>query len=308
MNADRASPSPDRTRRGTPLPARLALFALPSLLTGTVASPLQLPASALMGYDLSEGAGIEVELPRVLEEISGLATTPDGRLFGHDDERAIVYELDPEDGTIRKAFSVGIGGLPGDFEGIAVASERFFLVRSDGHLLEFREGEAGAMSPYRLHLTGLGALCEIEGLAFDPTEHTLLIPCKEPRSSRLQGHVVVFSLPLDSMRPEVVPRVFLPLSELAALGMEPAFHPSAIEVHPETGTLLLVSAQDESMLELTPQGRFLVGRKLIKEEHPQAEGLAVLPDGSLVLADEGRGRRGRLSRYVPIMGKGPGTP
>ena len=46
-------------------------------------------------------------LPRRLREISGLAVTSDGRLFGHDDERAVIYEIDVEGGQIVKSFAIG---------------------------------------------------------------------------------------------------------------------------------------------------------------------------------------------------------
>ena len=102
--------------------------------------------------------GLKLRLPRSWREISGLATTPDGRVFAHNDERAAVFEIDPESGAIEKAFYVGFSGIPGDFEGIAVAGERFFLLSSSGQLVEFREGEAGSTVRYRIHLSASGTL------------------------------------------------------------------------------------------------------------------------------------------------------
>ncbi|HSH75825.1 MAG TPA: hypothetical protein VLA09_09090, partial [Longimicrobiales bacterium] len=72
------------------------------------------------------------DLPGRLDEISGLAVTTDGRLFGHDDERAVVHEIDPGAGAVEKRFSLGDPPLRGDFEGIAVVGERFFMVTSGG--------------------------------------------------------------------------------------------------------------------------------------------------------------------------------
>jgi uncharacterized protein YacL len=36
---------------------------------------------------------------------------------------------------------------------------------------------------------------------------------------------------------------------------------------------------------------------LHRKTHPQTEGITFLPDGTLVLADEGQGKKGRLTRY-----------
>jgi len=282
----------------TALRPGLAVSGLLLLLTGAWILPAQLPKPLLELYDLSSNAGDQQKLPRALAEISGLATTPDGRLFAHNDERAIVYEIDPESGDLVKAFSVGLLGARGDFEGIAVAGERFFLVTSAGQIIEFREGEAGSSVGYRIHSLGLGDRCEMEGLAFDEVEDALLLPCKTPRAEELEDHLVVFSVPLNTMRPDPMPRIFLPLEELDARGLGKEFHPSAIEVHPQTRALILVAAKEEALVELSPYGEILATKKLKRKEHPQSEGVAFLLDGSLVLADEGQGKRGTITRYL----------
>ena len=60
----------------------------------------------LARYDLASGPAWTVPLPAALAEVSGLAFTPDGRLFAHGDEEATVWELDPRRGTVRKTFAL----------------------------------------------------------------------------------------------------------------------------------------------------------------------------------------------------------
>ncbi len=286
--------------RGHAHGARIALVAAFLSLSANSATPHQSPTFVLDRYDLSPGAGLRRELPWVLEEVSGLTVTPDGRLFAHNDEWAAVYQIDPETGGIVKAFMVGSAVVAGDFEGIAAARGGLALVTSSGEILEFPEGAAGSYVPYRVHTTQLGRFCEIEGLAYDPVQEEFLLPCKEPRTREFQGHLVVISVPLETMRPYQVPRVFLPLEALEDHGLEASFHPSTIEVLPGDGTLILAAAREAALVELTSRGRLLAARKLSKRDHPQAEGLAFLPDGTLVLADEGRGGRGRITLYPPV--------
>ncbi len=288
----RCSPANGLLRRAV-LPVVGALC----LLTGAWIRPTQGPEPRLDLLDLSPDAGTREKLPRVLEEVSGLATTPDGRLFAHNDERAVVYQIDPESGELLKAFSVGALGIPGDFEGIAIAGDQFFLLTSAGQVLEFREGEGGSAVAYRIHSLGLGNRCETEGLAFDEAAGALLVPCKTPREKNLRGHLVVFSVPVNTMRPDLMPRILLPLDDLDARGLGDEFHPSAIEVHPQTHSLILVSAREEALVELSPYGEILATKQLKRKDHPQPEGLAFFPDGSLVLADEGQGKRGTITRY-----------
>ncbi len=304
------SPSPHPTfgLQGSPLPrcvSRPAWWAL-LLFTGMGFTGWQESPSLLEGYDLSGSAGSAEELPRDLQEISGLATTPDGRLFAHEDERAVIYQLDPNTGEIVKAFAVGFLGEKGDFEGIAIAGERFFLITSDGRLFEFREGEAGSTVRFRVYPLNLGMVCELEGLAVDPARGTLLLPCKTPRSDRLKDHLVVLSLTLDSMTLDPTPRVAIPLRELDSRGLDDEFHPSSIEVHPGTGSLILVAAREEAMVELSSDGEILATKELKRKNHPQPEGLAFLPDGTLILADEGQGDRGTITRYAPRTDVGGG--
>ncbi len=253
--------------------------------------------AVLDAFDLSEDGGVQTKLPGALREVSGLAVLPDGRLFSHQDERAVIYELDPVSGSILKAFSAGLNGVRGDFEGIAVVGRRIFLSTSSGNLLETEEGEAGSAMQYTVHRTGLQRLCEFEGLAYDPASNSLLLPCKRTRTRELRDHLVVFVVRLDSMEPYHVPQVFVPFEALGAFDLKDLFRPSAIEVHPETGRLILVSAQEEAAVELSPEGRLLGGERLHRKTHPQTEGITFLPDGTLVLADEGQGKKGRLTRY-----------
>lgn len=268
----------------------------------------QEPAPVLDRYDLSPGAGFSAPLPAGLKEVSGLATTPDGRVFAHNDETGVVFEVDPERGQVIKTFSLGTLGLRGDFEGIAVAGDRIFLLASEGRLVEFQEGEDRSSVGYRTHSLRLANVCEVEGLAFDPKARALLLPCKTPRARNLRNHLVVLSVPIDSMQPQSEARVFLPITELDARGLGDDFHPSAIEIHPGTGSLIIVAAREEALVELAPDGKILAVRELKKSQHPQPEGIAFLPDGSLLLADEGRDGPGRLTRYPLLAPPKGGTP
>ena len=260
--------------------------------------------SVLAGYDLSPVQGTPVPLPSSLREVSGLATTPDGRLFAHHDERASVKELNPRTGEVLKSFAVGLTGLRGDFEGMAIAGDRFFLLTSRGSLVEFREGENGRATGYVVHDLDLGKVCELEGLAFDPGTQSLLVPCKTTKHKSLDDHIAVFSVPLATMEPEAEPRVLFPLDDLDDAGFGNDFHPSAVEVHSGTGSLVLLAAREEMILELDPTGGFVAAYEFKRRNHPQPEGIAFLPDGTLVIGDEGQDGPGRLTLYPPRSGGG----
>lgn len=247
-------------------------------------------------YDLRPVAGRAVSLPGVLGEVSGLAVDSQGRLLAHQDENAAVYVIDPANGSILHTIRVGPRELRGDFEGIAVAGNRIFLATSGGTLLEVTESAGGAASARQV-ATGLDEVCEVEGLAYDAAGAALLLPCKTKRGKQLDGRLLVYAVSLATLTLEPRPRLDVPHSDLKAAGLEEGFHPSAIEVHPRSGSFFIVAGPESAIVEISSEGRVLAVRQLSRDAHPQPEGLTFGPGLELWIADE-RGREsGSLTRY-----------
>lgn len=243
------------------------------------------------------------DLPEPLDEVSGLAFTPDGRLFAHADERAWVHEIDAETGRVGKRFMFGDRTARDDFEGLAIVGERFFLVSSRGLLYEAREGQDREEVPYRATDLELGGGCNAEGLEYHPGWNELLIPCKD--TPRDIGAIVIHRIPVspDVARPAPI---LVQRSTLAAHGLDYDFHASGIALDPTTGTLILVAAREEAIVEISDEGRVIAGVQLSRRRHPQVEGVAFGPDGTLFLADERNGRAARLTAYRRVEGRWPG--
>jgi uncharacterized protein YjiK len=256
-------------------------------------------ATGLTQYDLTREAAVQHDLPGRLEEVSGLAVSAGGRLFAHDDERARVYEVDPGSGSILKRIDVGPGGIRGDFEGIALAGSRFFLVESDGTLYEFEEGADKESVGYDVYRTGLARKCEVEGLAFDGRTDALLLVCKTTQGRDLRNHLVVFAFSLATMALEAEPRYQVPYAELRDVGARGQLHPSGIEVDEETGHMFVVAAREEGIVEMDRSGTFVAAAELPHRLHRQPEGITVL-NAELILADEGGGRKATLTRYPEV--------
>jgi uncharacterized protein YjiK len=264
---------------------------------GFVPADASMSPSALAGYAIDKGGDARWNLPDALREVSGLAATPDGRLFAHGDERALIVELDVGRERVKKTFALGRHGARGDFEGLAVANGRFWLITSDGILYESAEGANGEYVAFRTYDTGVGTLCEAEGLAFDPGADGLLIACKGPRVRALRGMVAVFtwSIPRRALTNRTGIRV--PVERAARSAGVSDFHPSSIERDPTTGHWLLVAARERAVVELSPDGSIVAGATLARRRHQQPEGIAIGSDRTLFIADEGEGRRGTLTSY-----------
>jgi len=275
----------------------------------TASAVPQRPASAarrpaLDGYDFRNDDVRQHDLPRRLREVSGLALDATGRLFAHQDERAIVYRIDMDDGDVNESFEVGRNGRRGDYEGIAFAGSRIFLVSSRGELLEFAEGADDETVEFTQKALRPGALCvDIEGLEYDPPGNALLIACKQPARDLLD-RILVLRFSLRSRTLDALPFIDEPLESLSGFDLDPEFSPSGIAIHPVTGTILILAARQRAIIEFDRDGRLLGAAELRGRHHNQPEGIAVMRDGTLLIADEGGSHDATLTQYPWDPGAG----
>jgi uncharacterized protein YjiK len=99
------------------------------------------------------------------------------------------------------------------------------------------------------------------------------------------------------MRMQKAPRISVPLEGLAASGLDAELSPSGIAVHPITGTVFIVAAQQDVIVEFDRSGQYLASARLARRLHPQPEGIAFAPDGTLFIANEGQSGRANLTVY-----------
>jgi uncharacterized protein YjiK len=256
--------------------------------------------TVLASFDLRPEAAVSLRLPQALREVSGFATTADGRLLAHGDERGIVSELDVRTGNIVKSFSLGNPAVRADFEGIAVAGERVFLITATGQLFETREGANGAAMQYNSVATGFGARCELEGMAYNSGDQTLVIGCKEPKDRAMRGQITLFRWSIARRAPASPDHLSVPTADvLRGIGAR-RFSPSAVEREPRTGNYLIVAGPQSLIAEITPAGAFVAARALDGGTHRQPEAIAFLGSDALLIGDEGGNRRGTLTRYPRV--------
>lgn len=277
----------------------LALACVVLATCGTAAGGAE-AGSVLARYDFSAARADVWNLPRALDEISGLATDGAGRLFAHDDEKAIVYELDPAAQRVVKRFAFGQPAARGDFEGIAVVGDRVYLTDSDGVLYAGRGGEDGEAVPFDTYPTGIGRSCEVEGLAWDEGVRSLLFACKTPRVAALRGRIALFAWSPQGGTSPSAPSIRVPLTAIARRLGHGAVSPSELLRDPATGHLLILAARAHAIVEITGSGDVVSVARLPRALHRQAEGLAFDRDGALLVSDEANGGRATLTAYPRV--------
>ncbi|MDE2743066.1 MAG: hypothetical protein OXI58_15845 [Gemmatimonadota bacterium] len=258
----------------------------------------------LASYDLEKPAR-RFKLPKQWREISGLAMLGENRLLAHDDERGVVFEIDYRDGSIVKSFAISDQRDPvaDDFEGIAAAEGRVYLVSSSGRLYEFVEGTDGETVLYNLYTTGIGRDHEIEGLAYDPDQRVLLLISKNPKNPRQTGLVAICRWSLDTKQLVEDGHILIPAIALSSRTDSKRFQPSGIERHPVSGNYFVVAARQRAIAEITPQGQVLAVADLAVDRHPQTEGIAFASDNTLIVSDEGVSKRATLTFYPVSKGR-----
>lgn len=277
----------------------IALFSL--LTMSAVAAD---HANRISQYEMSDDSVRQWQLPRKLWEISGLALSPDDRLFAVADEVAMVFEIDYDRGGMVKTFAFGDPVIAGDFEGIAWLDGSIFLVTSDGILYsapEMADGEH--VFPTEVD-TGLGKVCEIEGLATAPGGEELYVACKGAPKGGNRDYVQIIAWSISGQT--LVKNIEVPSAPINDALHVSHFNPSGIAVDRGTGNLIIVAARQKSLLELTSDGELVAARRLrMPDRHRQPEGIELTSDGRLIIADEGGDRKARLAVYEPrIDGEG----
>ncbi len=254
------------------------------------------PVSWLSRYDLSTPTK-KFTLHDNISEASGLATTPDGRLLTHDDEKGVVYQLDYTTGKIAKRFSIGSAFLEEDFEGIAIKKDTVFLVASNGNIFEFQEGQNGDRKKFQLYRTTLSTKNDVEGLEYDPVTDCLLLLCKGNPGKGYSDRKAIYAFSLKTKKLEENPRMLLSMKEMQNAGVPKDFHPSGIVRHPQSDTFFIISAAAGAIIEVDRTGKLLAHAKLSRKPNRHPEGIAFAPDLSMLICNDGQGGDGTLTVY-----------
>lgn len=276
-----------------------------------------LAVAAIAACGAAQGGGLvdgRIELPKQLREVSGCVATDDRTLACVQDEKGELWFVDLR--GERKVRSEPFGPA-GDYEGLARAGESWWVLRSDGVLLQLAPDDGAQRIAREVTLPGghpdWEALCsDADGKRLLAMPKTVAGEDKEARDRR-----PVFAI--DPATGQVGKEPALTLSRRALqAALEKLGAPlptkttdkgkakvdfelavSEIAVVPGKRELLVLAGGDRLLLRVDFTGQLLGARALDAKDLPQAEGLACLADGRLLVASEGDGKKAR-ALVVPM--------
>ncbi|MFK7807937.1 MAG: SdiA-regulated domain-containing protein [Saprospiraceae bacterium] len=282
------------------------------------ATPISFSKSKAKGgfkfrYDLSN-SDFTGTLHKELTEISGLSYDIKSKtLLAINDEVGRLYRLDTQDFSLidKKVF-----GELGDYEGIEMAKGIIYVLKSNGHIYPLNPKTLKAEDTFK---TDLNSSNDVEGLAYDDSKDELILACKgNPEvkdHKKLKDVKAFYRFEFDDEEIKKKPKFTISDDDLEDFTKDhypddiskkekkklksraKDFSPSAIAKHPIDGHYYILSSVGKLLVVCDNDGDIKIIHFLDAKKFSQPEGICFAPDGTMFISNEGRGIRGRASRF-----------
>ena len=261
--------------------------------------------SRFNGYDLAN-PDLDVTLPSILQEISGLTDIDDHTIACVQDEMGTVFIYNTDNQKIERQFTFAGAG---DYEGITRVGNTLYVMRSDAKLYEIENytDKNYLVKEYPIETL----ILDNEGLAYDPLHNRLLIAGKsESKKKEHMGSRLVYSFDLVSKTLSAEPIYAFKEAQMSAFVKEkkislPAkgkkkglkINPSAISVHPITGDVFVLSSKGGMLYVFDQKSNLIDLHPLSRKDFSQPEGITFLENGDMFVSNEGRKGKPSLMKF-----------
>lgn len=232
-------------------------------------------------------------LPKILDEVSGIAMIDEERIAAIQDENGIIFIYNLSTSKIEDQINFGNDG---DYEGIALVGNTAYVLRSDGNIFEVKD-YLNSKNPETVeHKTAVQNEFNFEGLAYDKANNRLLLAAKEKAK---QDFIPVFAFDLESnsLLKETAYKISFNdevFKDVKKKKLEKTILPSEINIDPATGKVYILEGVDPKIVILDKEGNLQKLHQLNRNQFKQAEGLTFGDSGEIYISNEGKGGKANI--------------
>ena len=246
-------------------------------------------------YDLNNPQVIQ--LSKELKEISGIIIK-DNSIYAIADDKDYLFKLSMTDGKILSEWKFGKND---NYEDVAVNSNKFYVLSSNGNIIAFNTPSAGTISTVEFEFP-YGKGNEFEILYYDENIKKLIMICKDCKDDKKENLSVYAIDPLTGQYSSAAFGV--DTREVAKLNNSKPerLKPSAAAIHPITGELYIVSSINKMLIRTTCNGKILAIYPLKRSICEQPEGIAFTSTGDMLISNEaGNNKRANILLFKTIV-------
>jgi uncharacterized protein YjiK len=265
-----------------------------------------------IGYILSE-PDKTVILSSVLREISGLSIIDSSTLACVQDEKGVVFIFDLASNQITKQIYFNEGG---DYEGICKVDQTLYVLKSNGTIYKIANFETSSFAD-TINFKAISS-DDNEGICYDQKNNRLLIAPKtrSGKDSGFRKKQMIYAYDLNLNQQLTEPAYEIKIADVAMFMVDDnlikakkskkknklilpqiSLIPSEIAIHPVTGKLYLLSAEDHRLFVFDSTGKVEYVENLDPIMLNQPEGMAFFENGDMLISNESGNKYPTILRF-----------
>lgn len=239
----------------------------------------------------------EWELPKELDEVSGIDWIGDNKLACIQDEDGIIFIFNLETSKVEK--SIEFAGA-GDYEDIRIVGQTAYVLRSDGEIFEVSDFLSGN-SKTKTYSNFLSEKQNLESLAWDKNNKRLLLAIKD-RELKDDNYKGVYQFSLTNKELERNPLYRLNMQDSLLRERETKLNkklqPSALSIHPKNKDFYILDGRAPQLVIANSDMKLKKRYALHEDDFEQAEGLTFSKNGRLFISNEGKGGKANILEVI----------
>ncbi|EDM43771.1 hypothetical protein SCB49_09275 [unidentified eubacterium SCB49] len=225
------------------------------------------------------------ELPKALNEVSGIEWVDDNTIVAVQDEDGIIFIYNLEKKKIIQEIKFAGSG---DYEGITTCNDDAYVIRSDGYVFEIKNFRSNDKKVIK-YSTDFSSKNNIETLTLNTKTNSLIVAPKDKDSK--DDFKGLYEVPLGTKTRNNKPIVKIDLDAPALKNYKKkkiykTFSPSDVAIHPLTGDYYILEGKKPKLLIMDANSEIKKVFKLDSKHFAQPEGITFSPNGTLYISNE----------------------